>query len=566
MSFIYSKNFKYIFFTAILVIAVFLLGRDLSPNSQKMFKGHDETQAARISEFRYNLDQGIIPPRIAPHFSHELGYPIFNFYAPFSYWITSGLQYVTNDIPTALKLSYLLAIMVGFISMYFYLRRFFSFYPSILGSLTYISSPYIAIEIFVRGNLAEMWFLALFPAGLYAMHTNTKTRLLLNALLLSFLFTSHNILSLLSVGILIMYVLLLKNKILNILTIVSALLLSSYFLIPSIMELQFVNASFIAIKTNYIDHFLCLGQIWNSTPGFAGSAAGCENDGMSFMLGKLNIILGVSGLSLFLYDIFRKRKISDKPVFILIVILLLGSVFMTTAASSFIWKLTETISALFQFPWRFLAFSLFGISIFAAFTLQKLPDKYKLIGVIVAGVLLLFTNYDHFYGQQISSSEFKQKYLSEEYITTTASYRVPEYLPTSANYKYWNSLEGNKNIVNKNSPVTSQSNQELLLFTNEPLYKLFMAKSIQPVIANIHYAPYWQIMVNNIPFTPSQFDTLGRPYIPVSNIDFDSVAIRYSETQTEKFGNTLTILTFLVLVLFTTLQFKIPWKIKVKKL
>ncbi len=560
------KKSKYIFLTAILVIAVFILGRNLSPFSETMFKGHDETQAARILEFTYNLQQGNIPPRIAPHFSYGLGYPIFNFYAPFSYWITSGINLITHDIPTSLKLSYTLAISVGFISMFLFLRRFFSFYPGILGSLAYVSSPYMAVEIFVRGNLAEMWFLALFPLGLYTLHTNSKKRLLINAIILSFLFTTHNILSLLSVGIVIVYSLFLKNKLLNSITIFLALLLSSYFLLPSLMELNFVHASFVATKTNYIDHFLCINQIWHSQPGFAGSAAGCENDGMSFMLGKINILLGILGTGLFISSIIRKRKVTNSRIFILIGILTIGSIFMTTAASTSIWKITERISALFQFPWRFLAFALFGISVFAAFAFEKLQTSYKFIGVLIGIAALLFFNYDHFYGQMISAEEFRKEYMSPLYISEIAPYRVAEFLPATADYGYWNSLQGKKDVVDYNSPLTFQLEQELLMFTNDPLYKLFMAKSPLEVLANIHYAPYWNIKVNNKNFIPTKFDKLGRPYIKVSNIDYDSIAIRYQETQIEKLGNTITILTFLLIVLFTLLQFKLPWKIKANKL
>ncbi len=566
MPFIHSKSFQYSFLIAVFVIAVFILGKNLTPFSQTMFTGHDETQAARISEFTYNLDLGKIPPRIAPHFSYGLSYPIFNFYAPFSYWITSGINTFIRDIPVSLKLSYLLAIITGFLGMFLYLRRFFSFYSSILGGLAYISSPYIAVEIFVRGNLAEMWFLALFPFGLYVLHETSKKRILLNALILSALFTSHNILSLLSVGIVIVYSFFLKNKLLNVLTIISALLLSAYFLIPSILELGFVNASMIATKTVYTDHFLCLNQIWQSQPGFAGSAAGCENDGMSFMLGKINILLGVSGLGLFIYESIKKQKIQYKSVFILMIIMTIGSVFLTLEASSFIWKLTEKISALFQFPWRFLAFALFGVSIFASFAFEKVPDKYKLIGVIFGTTALLFFNHDHFYGQTISSNEFKKKYISSEYISTTAPYKVAEYLPKNADYGYWNSLQGSKNVISGTSPVVRLPRQELLMFTNDPFYKLFMAKSAHDIIANIHYAPYWDIQVNNKKFLPREFDKLGRPFINVSPVDYDSIAIRYKETQTEKTGNTITILTGLVLVLFTAFQFKIPWKIKAKKL
>ena len=42
-----------------------------------MFSFHDQTQAARIADFTFALQNGQIPPRLAHHFHMEMGYPIF---------------------------------------------------------------------------------------------------------------------------------------------------------------------------------------------------------------------------------------------------------------------------------------------------------------------------------------------------------------------------------------------------------------------------------------------------------------------------------------------------------
>ena len=79
---------KKIVFVIVLLLIIFFLGRNLNPFSSTMFTFHDSTQPARVQQFVLNLKTLKIPPRIAPDFSFKLGFPVFNFYAHFSYWLT----------------------------------------------------------------------------------------------------------------------------------------------------------------------------------------------------------------------------------------------------------------------------------------------------------------------------------------------------------------------------------------------------------------------------------------------------------------------------------------------
>ncbi|PJC31866.1 hypothetical protein CO049_03740, partial [Candidatus Roizmanbacteria bacterium CG_4_9_14_0_2_um_filter_36_12] len=158
------------------IFIIFFLGRSLNPFNNKMFTFHDETQAARINQFVLNLNNLKIPPRIAPDFSFKLGFPVFNYYAPFPYWLTSSFHLVGISIINSLKISFLLAIILSFISMYLFTSQFFGFFPSLLSGALYVSSPWLAVEIFIRGNLAETWFIALLPLAFWAVYINQKNK------------------------------------------------------------------------------------------------------------------------------------------------------------------------------------------------------------------------------------------------------------------------------------------------------------------------------------------------------------------------------------------------------
>ena len=142
--------------TVVLVFFTIVIGRGFLLFANKMFGFHDMTQAARVSDFVVALKLLHIPPRIAPNFSFGMGYPIFNHYAQASYWITSALVLATGSIVLALKLAFLLPVVLGGVFMYLLLRNRMSAQASIVGAVLYASSPYFALEVFVRGNLGEV--------------------------------------------------------------------------------------------------------------------------------------------------------------------------------------------------------------------------------------------------------------------------------------------------------------------------------------------------------------------------------------------------------------------------
>ena len=588
---------RLIFIISVCVL-LFITSQQLLPTDSRMFLAHDETQAARIQQFNLNLQQGKIPPRIAPDFSFGLGYPVFNYYAPFPYWVTQLFQLSGFGLINAMKLTYLFALLMGFCGMYLLLRRFFFFYPSLLGGFMYATSPYLAVDIYVRGNLGETWIFALLPWGFYMLLTNTYKKTVLTALLLSFLFTSHNILSLISLGILISFAFFTRKKLFNLATIGASLLLSSYFLIPAITELSYVHATDIATRTQYQDHFLCISQIWTSVWGYAGSAPGCTADGMSFMLGKIPLLLSFSGILFFLYTsyiskpnkmlLFLQRAIDNIVNFInkiypvirkdiplssseiqrislFMLALTLVSIFMTTYQSSWIWKLFEPLLSLFQFPWRFLMFSLFGISFFSAFLVSNVSKYAQMACALGLMIIIALLHAKYFQANMISQEEFSNRYLTQKYIKQDVAYKVPEYIPTHVNYDAWKKAEKQPSDIRSSDIAVKSKDNTQLEVQNTPFSKIFMAKASKPLVANIHYAPYWKITVDGAVFIPTKFDTLGRPLIDVKDNDFSTIQINYEQTDTEIFANLLTIISSGILIAFTAKQFASSWSTIIKK-
>ncbi len=554
---------KKILITISIFLIIFFLGKNLNPLSNFMFDFHDETQPARIHQFVLNLKNGQIPPRIAPQFNFNLGFPIFNYYAPASYWITSFFHLIGFSIINSLKISFLLAIVISFYSMYKLISLYFGFYQGLTAGLLYASSPWIASEIFIRGNLGEIWFIALMPLAFYFLKKNSvkfsKKDFFLGIIILGLILTTHNILSLVFLPIVIGFIFILPNKKRNLLSLFFALILNSYYFIPAILEINYAWATTLSKHTNFSDHLLCLWQLWTTNYwGYGGSVPGCQNDGMAFMIGKPQIILGVIGLFFLIKKLKDKKNSKDFVYFILITFL---SIFFSTYLSYSIAKLLESYLNFFQFPWRFLAFIIFGICFFiGAVYLNNNFKKLSLI-IFISSLIIIFYNQKFFKKTEVNIDQFNKLYLSKDYLLKNVSYKVYEYLPKTVDYNYWLKYQPKRNqdylkdeFLEKGLPANSLDYQPIKLIKNEPFEKLIQTSS-KKIIINISYLPYWQIYINNKTYYPKNIDQFGRPIVELNNNIKKEIKIKYQQTIIQKIANILSLISFLLILKFL-------WKIK----
>lgn len=549
------RKLKTVIIAITILLLIFNLGGNLNPFDKYSFRYHDISQPARVLQFSLNLKQGKFPPRLAPDFSWRMGYPVFNFYAPFAYWVTSFFNLLGLSAASSIELSFLLAMVVSFMAMFLFLNLYFDFFPSLLGGIFYVSSPYFAVEIFVRGNLGEVWFMALFPLSLYLIKKNSQREkqltFIFTALVLSFLFTVHNIFSLLSLIIVIIFSLFLKNKKKNLLAIFLGLLLGSYFFLPALLESNLTLVREVIRRTNYRDHFLCLRQLWNSPWGYGGSVKGCQGDGMSFKLGKIEIVFALLGMSLFLKRfLFPKNKFYKKKEHLFIFSLTGLSIFLTTYSSSFIWGLFKPLFSLFQFPWRFLILGLFGLSFFSAFYFAQSKIFSRNLLMVFLILAALFVNKKYFTAPLIDRKEFNKKYLSSEFITKKVVYRIPEYLPRLVDYNTWLNLKLSKNISIRlnhkiGEPIRARYG-DYQVIEDKPFEKAVKIRRSAEVRLNIHYFPFWYIYKNNRQVTPKRFDDLGRPIIKLAQ--GDRVGFRYRESSIELIGSYMSLFGIVFLI------------------
>lgn len=569
---------KKLIFVFVLGAVILSLSHTLNPFDARLFSVHDDTQAARIQQMTLSLQQKQIPARLAPDLSHGLGFPIFNYYAPFAYYVATFMHLAGLSIPAVIKTSFFLCVVLSFMTMFLLLQKKFDFFSSLLGAVTYCSSLWFAIEIFIRGNLAECWFMVLFPLSLYLLLENSEKlqalTFFLTALCLSFLFSVHNIFSLLSIPITVVFIMLLKNKKRNIIALLTAICLASYFIVPSLLELHYTQASNIAKNTHYQDHFLCINQIWSSKNWeYGGSGKGCDSDGMPFTLGKIHIILGFAGIGLYILRLcFSQKKNKNNLLFGFILTLTITALFLTIYQSLVLWRLFEPLFAIFQFPWRFLIIGVFGLSFFTAYLSSYFEKSisYSKWGIVVLIFILLLTSKKFFTKPWLMTyGEYEKKYLEKPYIIRTVAYNMAEYLTSRANYDYWRSYDPQiypDAFYHMDLTLGSAAEppSAITQIKNEPFHKSFRVNYGTIVTLNIHYFPFWNISMNGKTINPLLFDNLGRPILVVSEPQ-TLITIDYKQTIIELISNFITISTLLfisVILVYKPLWTKIKHTLK----
>lgn len=384
------------------------------------FPMHDDTQVGRVVAMGRALRNGQFPVRWVSDLGYGYGYPIFNFYGPLPYYAGGSLYALGVSALSATKIMFGVGVVGAGITMYFLAYPFLGSIGAITSSILYLYAPYHAVQIYVRGSVGEFWTLIFLPLLLLGVATR---RSLIGAVGLAGVILSHTILGFVTT-ILIFASLLIRRSHFPILLL--GLSLSAFFWLPAVTEMGYTSvAGQVSGTADFRDHFVCLGQLWDSVWGFGGTNQGCI-DGMSFKLGKLHIILAVIGV----INIFLNRKKEKKQLWLGLVALstVLLSIFMMLPLSGFVWEIIPGF-AFVQYPWRLLVYSIFGLSLLGGFGIVRAGRG--VLAWLAAGVLLiaiLFFNGKWFlpqYTYQKDAAHFE----TDEELRWRVSKISDEYLP-----------------------------------------------------------------------------------------------------------------------------------------
>lgn len=481
---------------------------------------HDDQQIARLFVFDQALMAGQFPVRWVEGLGFGFGYPLFVFYPPLVYITGELFHLIGFGFINSIKIVFFLSIFLSGVTMYIFVKEIWGKFPAVISALFYMVVPYRALDVYVRGALAESFTFVWLPLILWSFYKMLKTHnpsfIYLSGVLLALLMVTHNLIYLPFLLLLPFYALFLIMKSSNIklsvfysfLAVLISLFLSAFFWMPSLLEKQFtiVDELLIVNLASYKIHFTYPQQLWNWTWGFGGSAVGLA-DGISFKIGKLHIIVAVFAFFLAIAHLLKNitgNKLStfNLQLSTLFFFLFLLSAFMTTLYSEFIWDLIPPLAYL-QFPWRFLTFTALFSSILvgALIYLLKITFLRLIVGSVLV-ILLLFPNLKLFQPQAHRFNLTDEIATSDEVINWDVSASSFEYIPKGVDLLVSDRGTNVINIQRDDIPISKvevvSGDAKMNNIITKPNKLSFTAESPSgaTIKGNIFSFPGWVVKIN----------------------------------------------------------------------
>jgi hypothetical protein len=378
-------------------------------NSQYIHLMHDQVQGERAYEMARSLAFGQFPVRFVQNLGFGYGYPLFNYYAPLPYYFAAAGMFLGLNVIYATKIMMIIGFCLAGISMFLLGKRIWGTTGGLLSATLYTLAPYHAVQLYVRGSIGEMYVFGLLPLivlGIYELWRPDRKNIFvkIGMIALACLILSHTVSIIMFFSLLIPYLILvigiaLKKKDRSLLIrhttfFVIPTAITTFFWLPAIAELKYIQLA--ANSGNDVDyklHFKTLMQLWSSPWGYGGSAPTPDKDGMSFMIGKIGLILG--GITIFLFGLRVYKKQATNTVNRASLLVFLGmfltAIWLITASSSLVWK-SIPFFQLIQFPWRFLVYATLFVSLISGGILTFAP-YLRIISPRVKFVAILFIAY-----------------------------------------------------------------------------------------------------------------------------------------------------------------------------
>ena len=405
---------------------------------------HDDLQVGRLYQMNLCWQDGQIPCRWVPDMGYGYGYPLFNYYPPFPYYLGEIFHLLGFSFINSAKILFVLALFFSGFFAYLLGKELWGKYGGWVSAVFYLYAPYHAVDVYVRGAMNEFWGLVFFPALFWAIYKfikkENKVFVFWLAVFTGLLFLSHNLMAFFITPVLVAWAFFLiwylKKSFKTLLWLVLGgawgLGLAAFFTLPVFFERTFVHVETMFIGYfNYLAHFVDLYQLFFSRFWGYGASVWGPEDGLSFSLGHPHWLVGLIAFGLFTWLWFKKRQ---KEFFLIafFFILFLITAFLTHQRSSFLWSLIPVLSKM-QFPWRFVGLATFFVSFLAGSFFLLIKDKKKSFWLATFLIVIAIAlNFNFFKPEKVLKIDDNQKLFSAEGWYKLQTDTIFDYLPIYA--------------------------------------------------------------------------------------------------------------------------------------
>jgi hypothetical protein len=520
-----------------LTVALTLLLLPVAAITPLLPAGLPESHDAWLHIFRAvqlgaSLAEGDWYPRWAPDFAQGLGYPIFNFYSPLSYYLMVGLNALGLSYVAAFKALQGLIFLACGVGMYWFARDLLGTRGAILAAAAYVYAPYRFADAYVRGDVAESLALAFLPLVLWSFRNLVRDRslgwLVIAAVLYAGLVLSHNLTAFFFTPVLLLYVayLLLVARNWGALLLASsgvalAFALSAFYWVPALGEkgLVQIERTLVPPFFDLRNNFVALDVLLGPQPAIDARWANPE---IPSTLGLHLLVLAAVSI------VLSARRLAGVTAqhCILFGALLVALVFMMTPSSLPLWDSLPLVSFI-QFPWRLLGIAslalafLVGVSGVALERLEAapwLPRAASQVGIaVLIGVVLLPTfvllypaERDLRYASPTVADAVAFE-LDSDALGTTGGEYLPiwvEEFPSPSPMRAYYEGAGSAERLNR-AALPPGVKADLLSRTGRSEEYLFQCEQDTTVLYSIFYFPFWRAYVDGTEVQVSSYQPYG---------------------------------------------------------
>jgi len=511
---------------------------------------HDDLQVMRLFQMEKCIRDLQIPCRWSPDMVYGYGQAMFNFYSAFPYYLgiiyklLLGATYIGST-----KFLFAFSLIGAGVGMYLLAKEFWGYWGGIIAAVLYTYAPYHAVDIYVRGALAESFALGILPfVWLFIYKVIIKPSyqtIFLLAFSLFVLFTTHNISMLIyapfTVFWLFYWLKITKNFKRMKQLVISGVLgfgLAAFFILPAILEQNLVETKYLITDySEYSAHFVSLYQLFISRLWDDGGSIFGTNDGMSFAVGLPHYLLIFILTPLAIWWYLRKKKLWS--LLIILLVFFVFSTFLAHQRSVFIWKVIPMMKFI-QFPWRFLGPSMFFIS-FAGGAIGKINFVFKTPLVIIVTILTFLFNGKYFTPLRYSRLVIDSEKLSGLAFELQQKGGYLDYLPKGVKVPPQATAPFSPRFIKGKGEIKEYEKKTNKFGFNASAYE--NSEIVLPII----YFPRWEIFVDGL---RQEIMTDGAHN--VIKIDLKKgeheVVGKFKNTPVRSFANFLSFITFILLI------------------
>lgn len=384
----------YLVITAILIITSLFLFPLFRP---EFYDSHDgEAHVARFAAYIQSFQDGQFPPRWAGNLNFSYGTPLFIFYYPLPGYLASFLSLTGLSLENIFKFIIGLNFIIAPVFFYLWAKLLFRKEVAFLGALLYAFAPYHFLDLYVRGDVAEVMALALVPLVFFCIEklliVRSSSYMILGGISYALLILSHNGISLMFSPIFLLYVTLRSEKkkdfLLTLPLFCIGLVLSAFFWLPALYESRYTNIH-LFVGDMYKNHFPTVRELIYSPWGFGPDVR--QSGGLSPQIGFLYVLMTV--LSIF---VVLKEKKQQKQIYGWLAVFFMA-VFISLSLSHFVWG-NLSLLRVYEFPWRFTALSSFAAVILSCYVLSFIKNKKIFVGffLLIIVVSIPFIKVKHY--------------------------------------------------------------------------------------------------------------------------------------------------------------------------